>query len=562
MLRSNPSSLLSACCPLLLALPAAAQVGPDNFGYYAFSSNDLGGPSYQWIEIGASGTLVASGDDESSTSYAPYGTAVPLGAPFSLYGSTYTALVPTTNGYISTDPADAGPDLSNDCPLPRLPSSGTGARVYPLHDDLVGEVRYQYFASSPALHWSGQDYGVSVFQWNVEHYPAGNTTLFAFQALLFDNGDILYQYAAGNPEQGSGSTTGVQDLPAQVGLSYACNEPSSIPEGFAVLITRTPPPVNGDAQLAVRKASFAIDWAAHELSSPEDTLSVQALFNPAGLVPDLTGATLRVELRGEELLAAAALDAKGQLRSPTGLLPSVSARLDARGALQLKFAGLDLRAATGLQNQSGTGLVDLPLLVTLTGGGLLEPELRSTITFAYSTQENLRSSGSAALSKAGNLTPIFLPLQVKVTEVPGEGHVVQVSKALLQFSASAPALPIDRVGVAADVRVEVGTADAIEVPFQSLRIRGDGSSSAVDYVATLLDVVGLARLSVKNSARSLAFTTGILPGTGIPLAQLETTALEHDLRLGLLFHTEIGPVRAYATVRIRRSSTTSGSWSS
>jgi hypothetical protein len=201
------------------------------------------------------------------------------------------------------------------------------------------------------------------------------------------------------------------------------------------------------------------------------------------------------------------------------------------------------------------------LLVTLTGGGLLEPELRSTITFAYSTQENLRSTGSASLAKAGNLTPIFLPLKVKVTEVPGEGHVVQVSKALLQFSASAPALPIDRVGVAADVRVEVGTADAIEVPFQSLRIRGDGGASAIDYVAALLDVVGLARLRVQNASRSIAFTTGILPNTGIPPAQLETTSLEHDLRLGLLFHTEIGAVRAFATVRIRRSATSSGSWS-
>lgn len=560
MLRS--SALVIACAAVLGGVrPAHAQVGPDNFGYYAFSSADLGGPVYQWVEIGTTGTLVAAGDDVSSTSYAPFSATVALGAPFSFYGATYTELVPTTNGYISTDPADTGPDISNDCPLPRLPSTGGGARIYPLHDDLVGEVRYQYFALSPVPHWSGLEMGVSVFQWNVEHYPAGSTALFAFQALLFDNGDLLYQFPSGNPEQGSGSTTGMQDLAAQIGLTYACNAPSSIPADFAILITRTPPPVNGDVQLALQKAAFTIDWAAHASSSPEDRLSFQGLINPAGMVPDLAGATLRVALRGVELLPATPLDSRGSIRSARGASPDVAVSVDRKGRLRLAFAGLDLRNATGLLEQDGRGLVDLPLEVTLTGAGLLEEELSATLTFGYATQAGRSSTASAIFAKAGSLTPVFLPLKVKVVEVPGEGHLVQVSKALLQFPASAPALPIDVAGVAADVRVEIGTADAIEVPYASLRIRGDGMGSSVDYVATILDVLGLARLRVQNASRAVSFSTGVIAGTGIPSAQVEGNALEHDLRLGLLVHTAIGPVRAYATVRLTRRDASSGSWS-
>lgn len=402
--------------------------------------------------------------------------------------------------------------------------------------------------------------GVSVFQWNAEHFPSGGGS-FAFEALLFDNGDILFQYATGNTELGSGSTTGVQDISASIGLAYACNEPLSILEQFAVLITRTPPPVDGNAQFAVTKGSFDINWAAHELESPEDTLDLQVLFNPAGMVPDITGATLRIAIRGSEILPATSLDARGSVSSEQGAFPSFSVRVDTKGKLKAKFTGLDLRGATGLFNQDGTGLVDLPIEITITGAGLLQEELNAIATFSYATQLDRATKATTALNKAGNLTPVFIPLKVKVTEVPGVGHVVQVSKAILQFSASAPALPIDLIGVSAAVRVEVGSAEPLEVPYASLRVRGEGSRSLVTYLATLFDVVGLSSLNVKNSSRSISFSTGALADTGLPEAQAEGAPLEHDLQIGLLFHTDIGLVRAYSTVRVKRKSTFSGSWS-
>ncbi|MFQ5570132.1 MAG: T9SS type A sorting domain-containing protein [Rhodothermales bacterium] len=221
--------------------------GPDGFGYTYIDSNEPGGPAFSFINISGTGTLVAEGDDASSVNSGIFGP-VTLGGPgFFFYGTTYTAMVPATNGYLSTDLADTGPDLSNDCPLPATPSTPggtTAARLYPLHDDLVagggfgepdGAIWWDYFASCPHPH-SGV--GCNVFHWNNANHFAGGGP-FSFEAILFDDGDIIYQYEPGNPEQGSGSTTGIQS-PApspEFGLTYeTCNTFGSITDNLAILI--------------------------------------------------------------------------------------------------------------------------------------------------------------------------------------------------------------------------------------------------------------------------------------------------------------------------------------
>ena len=147
--------------------------GPDAFGYFYIDSAEPGGPAFSWVDISATGTNLGSGDDATSQ--------VVLSAPFNFYGTNYSALQMGTNGYLSTDPSDAGGDLSNDCAtFPVAPSTGGGGRFYVLHDDLnissgnSGSMYSQYFASCPrpsdaltgepctvcqwhnAVHWGGQ----------------------------------------------------------------------------------------------------------------------------------------------------------------------------------------------------------------------------------------------------------------------------------------------------------------------------------------------------------------------------------------------------------------------
>ncbi len=226
--------------------------GPDAFGYIGYDDAE---PqcSYDFIDISATGTQIAQGDDTSS------GPVAIGGAGFEFYGTLYDTLVAATNGYISTDPTDTGPDLSNDCPLPASPSTGGGARIYPLHDDIdasaPGEVLFQYFADCPRPGvLSGE--GCYVFQWNdVTHFASPTT--FTFQAVLYESSrSIVYQHGPGNPEAGSGSTTGIQNLAATDGLTYACNAAGSVTADSAQCIFHPdfqPFEVDGAAGFAVNK---------------------------------------------------------------------------------------------------------------------------------------------------------------------------------------------------------------------------------------------------------------------------------------------------------------------
>lgn len=201
--------------------------GPDAFGYQGFDSAE---PqcTVQFVDIATTGTQVVMGDDTAA--------AVPLpAAPFNLYGTTYTALTAATNGYLSTDPTDIGPDLSNDCPLPATLSSGGGARIYPLHDDLVSTVYFQHFPTCPRPSGWGGPEGCYVFQWDARHF--GGIGNFPAQAILYTTSfGIVFQHGPGNPEAGSGSTTGLQNLDATVGLTYACDTASSVQANTAQCI--------------------------------------------------------------------------------------------------------------------------------------------------------------------------------------------------------------------------------------------------------------------------------------------------------------------------------------
>lgn len=209
-------------------IPNNATGGPDAFGY-TFADNAEAECPYQFVDITATGTSITTGDDSSSG-------PVALGATFNFYGVDAADLNMATNGYISTDPTDTGPDLSPDCPLPATPSTGGGARFYPLHDDLITtDGLTQYFASCPRANPNcaiSED--CTVFQWNgVTHFGGGGP--WNMQAILYhQSGDILYQIEPGNPETGTGSTTGIQNDGATDGLTYACDTAGSVPDSTGV----------------------------------------------------------------------------------------------------------------------------------------------------------------------------------------------------------------------------------------------------------------------------------------------------------------------------------------
>ncbi len=295
----------------------AATGGPDAFGYEFVDSREPGGPAVQLIDISATGTPVVVGtaeDGGDDIASAPIDlTAGGTRPGLRLYGVTYPALVMASNGYLTTDLDDPGNDIVNDCPLPQNPSVpvGThGARIYPLHDDLVltpgiGAGYHQYFPSAVAAARPpdrGPDVGVHVFLWkSAAHFrlPAvPDPPRFDVEALLYDDGDLVFVYGPGDAEAGLSSTTGVQDAaPPTTALEIACNTGGSLAANLAVLI------------LNPHFADVAITTTVDVRDPPVgDTVTYTVIADNAGRVP-APGVQVSNPLPGGLALLASAVSA-------------------------------------------------------------------------------------------------------------------------------------------------------------------------------------------------------------------------------------------------------------
>jgi hypothetical protein len=199
--------------------------GPDDFGYTYKDSNELYGPAFDFIDISGTGTPVALEDDSYAGPFA-------IGFDFPFYGNDQTAFYISSNGFLTFGSGSS--DYGNDCPLPSTNSPHN--LIAALWDDLdpgnTGDLAYyQAFASCP--YGSG---ACAVVQYRgYHHYPGGGTIAGTFEVILFDGGSILIQFQDAGAEEGSGSTTGIENATGTDGLNYGmCNTHGSLQDSMAV----------------------------------------------------------------------------------------------------------------------------------------------------------------------------------------------------------------------------------------------------------------------------------------------------------------------------------------
>ena len=182
--------------------PTKGSGGPDGFGYEWRDSNASGGPSFDWIEISSTGAPLALGDDDSAVVDLPWA--------FPFYGSSYTSVTVSSNGYLTF--GSDGTDFSND-PIPSttLPN----AFIAPFWDDLNpstdGEVYALYDSTADrfVVEWSG-----------VPHY--GSTAPYTFEVILYPDGRILFQYLDMQGDLTS-ATVGIENPEGTDGLPVVYN---------------------------------------------------------------------------------------------------------------------------------------------------------------------------------------------------------------------------------------------------------------------------------------------------------------------------------------------------
>jgi hypothetical protein len=231
----------------LLSAPRAGAVGPDAFGYRSLQTGEEGSPPYlSFVDISTTGTRLEFVDaDDVAAPNADDGVALalPLGAlnggrGFPFYGTFRTTVAMSTNGYLDFEPSGASDLQTNQCPLPDpiVPNTLIAA----LWDDLVlanppDPARGGYQEAFSACPYSqGGDGACVIFQWHNADHLTGSADAFSFQAVLYEGGNVLVNFAAGNLEEGINSTTGIEHR-GLIGVTAACDLAASIPAESAVL---------------------------------------------------------------------------------------------------------------------------------------------------------------------------------------------------------------------------------------------------------------------------------------------------------------------------------------
>lgn len=208
-------------------------LGPDDYGYFAYDSNDTGydlAPIYGWIEIdpgyGGNGTNLNLNDNGDTGDVED----VPMPFDFNFYGLNYDMISVCSNGWIAPGGSSQASFMNTNIPAPH----GPNPMIAVYWDDLKmgnGDVFY-YFDS--ALH-------IFIVEWSRLKSDWDNSEE-TFQVLIYDpdyystpsgDAEILMQYHTinntsvgsygGGLQHGQYATVGLEDQTSLVGLGYTYN---------------------------------------------------------------------------------------------------------------------------------------------------------------------------------------------------------------------------------------------------------------------------------------------------------------------------------------------------
>ncbi len=236
------------------AAPRPAEIqdycpGPDGYGYRCCDA------TYCWLDISTTGTQITDLNDDESVA-GPFS----IGFSFLFYGTNFTQFFAYSNGLLTVGDTPLGFTYLNECPLP-FGMTGTDYQIGIFWDDLdfsiSGEAYYQNFATCPV----GSPVPCLVVQYsNTAYYGGAPGSAGTWEAILYENGDILMQFLDAGVEEGSSSTTGLDgdwSINQRWGIVYACNTAGSITDGLAVMFGyRSDFACPNDCPLAVRLTSF------------------------------------------------------------------------------------------------------------------------------------------------------------------------------------------------------------------------------------------------------------------------------------------------------------------
>jgi hypothetical protein len=232
--------------PVSLSVPTD-YTGPDAYGYYAYSSTDPfydQSPVFNWFELAGIGTAINVPDTSD------YTQTVTLPFSFKYYGTNYTTLRISTDGWIAPGSGSQTDPINNVLPF----NDNVNCMVAPFWSDLLhrealsGEIFYYNDAANHRfiVEWDSIGHNLAP----IEEYRE------VFQVMLLDptyfptptgDGEIVFQYKV--VESPDTMTIGIENQSQNVGLLYVYNSnfnptASEISNNHAIKFTTKSPTVN------------------------------------------------------------------------------------------------------------------------------------------------------------------------------------------------------------------------------------------------------------------------------------------------------------------------------
>jgi hypothetical protein len=200
------------------ALAPQSTGGPDEFGY---TWNDA--VAFSWIDA------IAGGTDTGMSGYAMATGPIALPFSFKYYENTYTHLYIASTGYVSFDDYGYGYE-QEEIPSVTAPNNVIAPYWTPTYlksSGPTGRVYYKSGGTSPNRYFVIEWYDV---KGGDTSDTVGRDDTYRFEAVLYENGDILFQYQTMTLTNDYWcGASGIEDPSGTVGLSYIgfCNYPPS-----------------------------------------------------------------------------------------------------------------------------------------------------------------------------------------------------------------------------------------------------------------------------------------------------------------------------------------------
>lgn len=175
-----------------------------NQPYTAATSNDAGGPAFNWVDITATGTQLSTLTDDASIN-------VPLPFTFPFFGEDKTSVFVSSNGFLTFRTQGSTAFGNTAIPVSNSPNDLLAA----FWDDLDPTV------SGATIHYLSSPTQFVVQYTNVPRFGTVATT--TFQVILNADGSIVYQYLTMNGLLTS-ATIGIENSTGTQGIQTAFNQ--------------------------------------------------------------------------------------------------------------------------------------------------------------------------------------------------------------------------------------------------------------------------------------------------------------------------------------------------